>query len=160
MVNASKKAAFKTVIPRAAVLRAVSERISSEPIVSRYLLGNYYVSKFALLDGEALILTGFDLDGNILCEKIIRGKPMTTPRAARERIAEFADTRCQYFGAGRRFEGKPEEYRPAASDECEAIFKILFENGSILKEYVMVDGFAFTLMSGKSRTKFPLNEKP
>lgn len=151
---------MKSVVPRAAYLKAAADRIASEPIISRFTLGNYYVAKLSLTSGDALILTGFDLDGRILCEKTVRGKLMNSPRAARERIGEFALRGCPFFAAGRKADGSSEKTRREASDECESIFKILFENGSVLKEYVMVNGFDFTLMSGKSKAGFPLKDKP
>ena len=157
MEKSSKRAAIRSAVPRAAALRAVADGIASEPITTRFMLGTYYAANLPLLSRDALILTGFDNYGVILCEKIIRGKPMTTPSAAKERIAEFADTCCPIYAAGRRADQTKD--RQEASDECEAIFKVLYFNGSVLKEYVMVDGFNFTHMSGNSKNEFPLNDK-
>ncbi len=157
MERSSKQRALSAALPRAAVLRATADGIASEPIVSRFMLGTYYASKLSLLSRDSLILTGFDNDGVILCEKIIRGKPMTTPCAAKERVAEFADTCCPIYAAGRRSEQIKDKQE--ASDECEALFKVLYENGSVLKEYVTVNGFDFTFMSGKPKNRFPLNDK-
>ena len=157
MDKTSKRRAIRSAVPHAAVLRAAADGIASGPIVSRFMLGTYYSSKLPLLSRDALILTGFDNDGNVLCEKIIRGKPMTTPKSAKERIAEFADTCCPIYAAGRRSDQLMDDRE--ASDECEAIFKVLYENGSVLKEYVTVNGFDYSLMSGKSKNVFPLNDK-
>ena len=157
MEKSSKPSAVRSSVQRAAALRGAADGIASGPITTRFMLGTYYASKLPLLSRDALILTGFDNDGVVLCEKIIRGKPMTTPKAAKERIAEFANTCCPIYAAGRRSDQTKD--RQEASDECEAIFKILYENGSVLKEYVMVDGFNFTHMSGKSKNGFPLNDR-
>ncbi len=157
MEKSSKRAALRSAVPRAVALRAAADALASGAITSRFMLGTYYASKLPLLSRDALILTGFDNYGVILCEKIIRGKPMTTPRAAKERIAEFADTCCPIYAAGRRSDQTKD--RQEASDECEAIFKVLYENGSVLKEYVMVDGFNFSHMSEKSKNEFPLNDR-
>lgn len=159
MNKSARRKALGAILPRAAVLRAAADRIGSETIESRSQLANYYVSKLALLGYDAVILTGFDLDGNVVCEKIVRGRLIVNPREAAERVGDFAQTGCPFFAAGRRFEGDPSEYREKASDECEALFKILYDYGSVLKEYVMVRGFDYTLMSGKPKNRFPQNDK-
>ncbi|MBR3423326.1 MAG: hypothetical protein IKG80_02420, partial [Clostridia bacterium] len=102
MDRSSRRRAIRAVVPRAAFLCATARGIASGQIISRFMLGTYYALKLPLLRPDALILTGFDNNGNVICEKIIRGKPMTTPKAAKERIAEFADTRCPIYAAGRR----------------------------------------------------------